>query len=460
MTRSFKIGKKFLTGGKRIKFMKRAVKLRTAFILLLIMSAMLIFLAIALKIQREISLMPDGEYEFPSLYISSELDPFNVERELWHSGQISVRDTTAPFLFENAAVKLRGRGNASWVRGSDKRPLRLRFQMPHAMLDSGYAARDWVLIANLFDLSLIRNHAAFYLADLLDGMNWTPFSRFVHLYINDEYKGVYQLVDERDVGPGRIQLEFHPEPASSEYLFELDGAVTTWLNEKTSGNVEDVDFFGVDEKAYDIHFPKSGDWNGHLEYLRDFVLNAKEIIKTHDYNAIAAIIDIPSFVDFYIVQELFKNADVGNRSMFFQLKGHGKTRRIHFGPVWDFDRSSGNMLHWNEPTHIYAGERCGWLSELIATPEIFDLVKKRWNEIAPGPVAQLIEHIGYLMDNYEEAFERNFRCYDYIFEAESEPAWFVMLPEETKSLTTFREQSQYFVDWLNSRISWLNNYFS
>jgi hypothetical protein len=401
-------------------------------------------------------LMPDGVQDFPSLHLVSKRDPFDIERELWHDGRLSVRDTTQPYLFENVPVEIRGRGNSSWVRGPEKRPLRLRFRQPRAMLDSGHKARDWVLVANHFDMSLVRNHAAFYLSGLLDGINWTPFSRFVHLYINDDYAGVYELNDERDIGPGRLDLNYHINPALSEYLFEMDGSVTTWIEEQ--GGVESVDFFAVGERAFRIRFPRRRHWKGHIEYLRDFVLNADEIIHSLDYGAIASVIDIPSLVDFYLIQEFFKEIDVGYRSVFLQLRGWGSGRKIYFGPIWDFDRSAGNTIYWTEPRHIFAGRRCSWFSAMLEIPEMVALITERWNEIKSNEIEEMIRYITYLTFHYEKAFERNFERHGHIFGGE--PVWFVMLPEATTSIDTFRGQADYLLDWFYGRVEWLDDYFN
>ena len=406
----------------------------------------------------ELPLMPDGVYDFPSLHLVSELDPFDVERKLWHNARASVRGTTESYLFENVKVQLRGRGNSSWVRGPEKRPLRLRFEEPRALLDSGHKARDWVLIANHFDMALVRNHAAFYLSELLDGIDWTPFSRLVHLYINNDYAGVYQVADERDIGPGRINLNYHPDPALSEYLFEIDGSVTTWIEEK--GGVENVDFFAVDERAFDIRFPKRKYWNGHLEYLRDFTLNVDAVIRSHDYEAIKSVIDIPSFIDFYLIQEFFKEIDIRfpSRSVFLQVRGQGSNRKMYFGPVWDFDRSAGNTLYWTEPRHIFAGHYFDWFREMLEIPEMVDLIIERWNEIKYNEIEEMIRYVAYLTFHYKEAFERNFERHDHIFGGE--PAWFVMLPEATTSIDTFRGQADYLLDWFDGRVMWLDNYFN
>ena len=399
--------------------------------------------------------IPAGVRDFPSLHIYSYLDPFTQLREYWHRGTLSVSGIYEAFLFNDEPVRIRGRGNSTWARGPEKRPLRLRFEEPRTILDSSHSARDWVLIANLFDMSLIRTHLAFYLASRLDGIYWTPFSRIVHLYINGVYQGVYQLADERDVGDNRAQLSFDPDPAVSEYFFEKDGQVSTWLN---AGYVLDVDFFEVDNIAIDIRFPHRRYWDGHLEYLRDFVLNVDETINTRDFEEIVSLIDIDSFIDFYIVQELFKNIDVNRRSVFMQIKGQGDDRRLYFGPVWDFDRSSGNNIYWTTPKYIFAGLYNNWFRNMLEVPEIFDLISIRWNQISNYQVASMIEYAGFLLDNYEESFERNFIRHDHILGGN--PTWFEMLPQETREIDTFAGQIDYLINWFEVRINWLDAFYN
>jgi len=388
-------------------------------------------------------------YNFPVFWLTSELHPFEQERELWHDAFLSDF-----FQFEDIPVRLRGRGNSTWWRGEEKRPLRIRFEEPQTLLGSEHAAADWVLIANLFDLSLLRNHAAFYLADSLDGMDWAPFSRLVHLYINGEYYGVYQLADERDVGPGRAQLTFDVDPAVSEYFFEMDGRPETWL---ADGYVEDVDFFVVGERAYAIRFPHRREFDGHLEYLRDFVRGVDAAVHSRDLDAITAVLDLPSFVDFYLVQELFKNIDSGYRSVFLQVRGAGADRRLYHGPVWDFDRSAGNTLYWTEPNFIHSGVYNIWFRELLEVPAIKRMVIERWNEIQVFAVPGMLEHLDYLVYNYGHAFERNFERH-VIFG--TEPEWFAMLPQATREIDSFQGQAAYLMSWFRSRVHWLDTHFN
>ena len=403
----------------------------------------------------DVTLMPEGVFDFPSLHIQSELCPFDIERELWHDGYLTIEGTTEHFLLTDTPVRLRGRGNSTWIRGPEKRPLRIRFAEAQYFLDSPYPARDWILLANHFDMSLLRNYAAFYLASMLEGMDWTPFTRIVHLYVNGEYRGVYQLTDERDVGVGRADLTFDPDPTLSEYFFELDGHMVGWL---ADGNVENVDFFVAHDRAYDIRFPSRSDRGGHLEYLKDYVIRVGEAAMTHSYSEISALVDIDSLVDFYIVQELFKNIDVGNFSVFMQIRGQGENRRLYFGPVWDFDRSAGNTLYWTEYANLFAVIYNEWFNGFFSAPEIYERRLSRWNELIVGPIPQLLDRLVHLQEHYSDALLRNFVPHYNLFEGE--PEWFDMIPEATREIKSHSGQLEYLIEWLSSRANWLDDYFN
>ena len=388
--------------------------------------------------------------KFPSLHLTSSYDPFAVERSFWHSGTLSLANHAD--AFENVDIRIRGRGNSTWHFGEEKRPLRLRFETPQSFLGSDYIARDWVLISNHFDLTLMRTYLAFYLASLLNGLDWTSSAQFVHLYINGEYVGVYQVSDERDIQPGRMQLIFDENPAVSEYLFELDHSA---INNRTEG----VEFFFADGRPYDIRYPRNDRLSiGHVEYMQDFVENIAEVLRSRDFAAISAVMDIPSFVDFYLVQELFKNTDVGYNSVFMQVRGQGEDRRLYWGPVWDFDRSAGNMYYWHDYHHLHAAVRNHFMRYLMTTPEIFALVAERWEEISENQVKQMIAHIEYLAYTYEAEFARNFEAFP-VWEAPL-PSWMTkMLPTHLHEIDSWSGQIEFLLEWFEGRIWWMNQMF-
>jgi len=423
------------------------------------------------------TLMPEGIYDFPTLRIVSINDPFTQHRTYWHGGFALVSGASEEYNFGPTAVSLRGRGNSTWYHGEEKRPLRLRFNHPRPMLDSGHAATDWILLANLFDMSLLRNYAALYLAAGLENLDFTPFTRFVHLYVNDEYMGVYQLTDERDVIPGRMPLNFRDDAAESDHFFRMDAHVAGNVRRREGAvNIEGIDYFRAVDRIFEPRGVPRRNREAHTEYMRQFVIRVYEVAHRRNFEEISAIIDLPSFVDFYIVNEFLKNIDIGANSVFMSIRSadnvydpstyeptddalHRSARRLHFGPVWDFDRSAGNTIYWYEPENIFATEKNPLFYELLAVPEIFEMIAARWQEIRHEQIHELLTHLEYLAHNYAAAFERNFVPHPHIFCPDYEPAWFRMVPPVKRDIHSFAEQAEYLLWWLHSRAAWLDEYF-
>lgn len=389
--------------------------------------------------------------DFPSLHITSELHPFEQEREFWHPGALSLTSANDDWNFDNVNVRLRGRGNSTWIQTRSKRPLRIRFETPRIMFDSGYAHSDWILLANAFDHSLLRTHFAFTFADLLGGTGFVPSAQFIHLYINGQYVGVYQLVDERNVAPGRGDIVVDPDPAISEYWLELDMRTT--------------DFFRVNGRWYDIRYP-SGNvlTDEHIDYAYQYIQSVSEAIRSRDWQKITQLIDVPSFISFYIMHEITVNADLRFSSLFMQILGQGEERRLRMGPFWDFDLSMGNVslnrtvvenyFPYNyEPYGIWAAVRHYWFANLLQVPEFHALVLDRWNDVVEYEFPKAVASIEYMVTNYRVAFERNFEVHDVLGRRGA------LYPSPSRyQIDTFIGQVEFLVDWLNRRVEWLNNF--
>ncbi|MCL2378451.1 MAG: CotH kinase family protein [Defluviitaleaceae bacterium] len=399
----------------------------------------------------------EGYIGFPSLHIVSDYDPFAVARSFWHNGVVTLWGADETYNFNNAAVSIRGRGNTAW--SSEKMPLQLRFPEPRTMFGSEYAHREWILLANLFDPALTRNHNALYLSSLLENLDFTPWAQFVHLYVNGEYMGLYQLTDDKTPAPGRGPLVFDPDPAISEFMFEMDSRL---LDGPAAGLDPNLDFFtagvGEEERAYYIHFPMHSNWDGHLEYLRGHIRYVDDIIRSRGFEAIAQVIDIPSFLDFFLVQEFMKNADVGVYNVFMSLRGQGEERRVYFGPVWDFDRSAGNAIYLADYTHVHAAVHNNWFRHLLSTPEIFAMAGERWLQIKDGLIRQMIDNAAYITTSYEASFLRNFERHS-ILGASPEPDWFAVIPQQIREIGTFYGQIEYLLDWYEKRVYGLTAFF-
>lgn len=394
--------------------------------------------------------------EFPVVHLVTPQHPFN-DRNLWQEGTITITNMDKSQFADvedlhETDVRVRGRGNSTWWMDSQKKPLRLRFEQPHSVLGSQHKATDWILLSNQFDPSLLRNYSALYFAKhLQSSMQFVPMARNVHLYINDAYVGVYLLTDERDVSDGRLELMHDSNPEVSEYLIELD------FRAHENGS-ENVNFVKVNNRLYDIRFPSQKRLTPHhVDYIKNYISQVSLAIQSEDFATIISLIDVATWVDFYLVQEFFMNKDVYQSSVFMSIQGQGNERRIHMGPVWDFDLAAGNMRYQLGGTHpegLYVARVHYWYAHLMNIPEFYNAVALRWLELNDSAIpTKTINHIKDTARTFHNEFLRNF---------ERHPILGTSLgfnSAHIASITSFEGQVDFLTDWLRRRSNWLTARF-
>jgi hypothetical protein len=180
---------------------------------------------------------------------------------------ITLENADESYCFENVDAEIRGRGNSSW--GMAKKSYRIKFAEKRSMFGSDYEAKSWTLIANHCDKSLSRNALAYEMAQSFDGLDFSSMNEFVELYLDGEYKGVYLLCDQIEVGEGRVDIgeEFCDDPSQMGFLIELDSRA----NEEGK---EGYDYVLLDyDRPYLIKSPDSTtpayDPDVHLKYVTD-----------------------------------------------------------------------------------------------------------------------------------------------------------------------------------------------
>jgi len=418
-------------------------------------------------------------YDFYSFHITTIGDgvPFTV-RELWIDSVFTLVNNNGDVQFEDADGRIRGRGNTTWRNSylREKRPLRVRFDgdvRQRQMAGSEHAARNWILRSNHMDKSLMRDYSAFFLGSLLPGMYWSPFANFVHLYVNDEYMGVYLLADERDVGPNRAQLVSNSNPAVCEFFLEMD-----WRNYRNDA-VEGVDFIRVNtspdgpredyppssvragvfdrDHLYEIRWPGNDVLTeAHFDYVVDYLTAVGVALRAGDMAEIERLVCIDSLIDFYLVQELFQNVDAGFSSIFMQIRGQGESRRLELGPLWDFDVAAGNAdwMSNQTPYRLYVSRRWYWARAIHQTPALREHMIQRWNAIFVPATLEMLAHIQQIAIDYQAAFERNFERFDIL------GVYVWPNPPQVVEIDTFMGQVDYLVDFLYRRMNYLDEYFN
>ncbi|MDB5838176.1 MAG: Spore coat protein CotH, partial [Herminiimonas sp.] len=149
---------------------------------------------------------PGGEAQativLPRIYIATEGGAEVANTEDYLNATLRVVSGNGTEVMQ-APTEIRGRGNTTW--GMPKKPYRLKLGQAASLLGMP-AERDWALLANYADKSLVRNKLAMNLGEQV-GLPYNPRSRFFELYFNDTYQGVYQLFEHVKTGPDRVNVE-------------------------------------------------------------------------------------------------------------------------------------------------------------------------------------------------------------------------------------------------------------
>lgn len=275
------------------------------------------------------------------------------------------------------SVQIKGRGNSTW--NQYKRPYKLKFAEKRGVMGMP-ENKHWVLLANYLDRSFVRNATAFQLG-ALTRLAWTPRSQFVELVLNGQYIGLYQLTEQVRIGKDRVDIkEIKPADVSGEkltggYLIEIDHRYTE------GGEVGFTTSEGVPVAVNDPEEPQPEQ----LAYIRDYVQDFEDRLFSDDFRdpvlGWAAVVDVDTLVDWYIVNEYTKNADAYFSSSYM-YKDRGK--KLAFGPLWDFDISAGNPISESPlpPEGWWVADRI-WPARLFEDPAFARAVAVRWFQLLP-----------------------------------------------------------------------------
>lgn len=373
------------------------------------------------------SALADG---FPSFSIYTENEAAVESKEEYVNCYVNAGE-----LIEEPA-QIRGRGNSTWLN-SEKKSYRVKFDEKQNPFNTGdKTERDWVLLSNHFDKSLLRNYTALLLASRLDGLEASVNLQNVHLYLNEQYMGVYLLCERIEANSCGLDID-----ESEGFLLEMD---TYAAGEGT---------FVVGDKTYVIQSDYTD--QEQIDEIYAYIDELDTAIMIEDEDTIREYMDIDSWIDAYIVEEFIMNTDVGFSS--FYLYRTDENSKLYAGPLWDFDLSSGNQYETNGGSYegLYAADIRGnhldhqWFSWLMRMEWFSDAVYLRWFEIS-SIVQGVIDEAEELSEHYADDFERNFERWPVL----RSRIW--LEPDELLELNSHAEHSVYLINWLNARKNWLD----
>ena len=241
-------------------------------------------------------------------------------------------------LLSKKDTECKGRGNASW--NFPKKPMRLKFPKKQTVLpDAPAKCKKWTLINNYGDKSLMRNKIAFHMSRGI-GLSYTPYCQFVDLIFNGEYQGCYQLCDQVEVNPGRVEItEMTPDDIEGEaltggYFIEIDA----YANQEASW------FESLRGIPVTIKSPDEDEITPEQSaYIKDYFNKFETAVFTYGFTSETTgyrkYLNLDSFLQYFIVGELDGNTDYF--WSIYMSKERGEEKFV-VGPVWDVDLGFDN----------------------------------------------------------------------------------------------------------------------
>lgn len=353
----------------------------------------------------------------------------------------TVTDVYGNTVLQDEAAQVRRHGNST--QQVDKRSYKLKLSESADLLGLG-KGKNWVLLSNVFDKTLLRNRLMYDLAGEI-GLAYSSKSTAVDVYLGNDYRGSYLLTEPAEIGSDRVDIHM----ADNEFLLELEQPFRLPEGVLIRTPLLDIQF-GIDGCDY---LPAD-----QRDYLNNLFLKAETALTSHDRAAAEQYFDIASFVDMYIVNEFSKNADTNIASTRFYVKDG----RIYAGPVWDFDMSCGNDCTVADFRHKYnntqPSKTDGWYAAVLWYKEFakcdwFDqLFAERYLELQPI-LLNLCEdnelgqnRIDVLTSAMPDSINRNFS----LWPVGTRAYHFERFPE-----STYEGNVEFLRTWLKERNDWI-----
>ena len=385
------------------------------------------------------------KHSLPVIYIETENKQPITSKEEYIQGtfQMDADHINKNYSVERESMRIRGRGNSTW-KLFNKKAYRIKFDEKVSILGLK-PNRDWVLLANYSDQSLIRNYVATEMGKKLSNLKFTPSSYPVDVFVNGEYMGVYSIGEQIEVAKSRVNIDEDYNDPDTGYLLEVGG----------TDNVLElgIDFFhATNLKWIAIKSPDTRQMTKeHFKFISEYTKKTDHAIINHlDYEN---YIDVYSLIDWVILHEFTCNLDSGFRRSCFLYKEKGG--KLHMGPIWDFDLAFGNYFRDSSYDKWFTcgGETLGytWTTYLYDNPSFTKLYKKRWNEVKKTLKETALNTIENGKEMVYDSQKYNFQKWDQILGQKTS-----LQPDHMKDLKTFEEHIDYLTEFINSRYEWLD----
>ena len=310
---------------------------------------------------------------------------------------------------------------------------------------------EWALHGPFLDKTLIRNYMWYNIAG--EVMDYSPNVRFFELILNGEYRGLYLATEMITAGKdgSRLSLSVNKKDNTfSGYALRLDWGDTDEANKL-------YPFTNYTTRAKTQHELVYPGTKNITEELKEAIKNEfslfEKTLYSYDYNnekyGYKNYIDVDSFVDYFLINELTCNYDAGALSTYIYKDTSGKYKMC----VWDFNSACDFYQEQSMPINEFRLNSVIWFQMLFMDDEFTDKVIKRYSELRKtvfseeylfGFIDDTVKYLGPAIkrnyDKWGHTFDKN---YDLLHPAQRNPRNY---EESIKQLRSFLTKRLAFMD--------------
>jgi len=312
---------------------------------------------------------------------------------------------------------------------------------------------DWIMHGPYSDKSLIRNALTFEIGR--DMMDYASRTRFCELVINNDYRGIYVLMEKIKRDNNRVDIanlrptDIAGDELTGGYVIQIDRDDPAITGDGWRSPYGSFPFYAYHSPSDNKLVPIQ------KTYIQNWITDFELAMTKPDFNStFENYIDLTSFVDYFLINELAKHIDAFKLSFYMYKRKDSNGGKLHMGPIWDFNLSYGNFNFGCSPDPNGWIYNCTadafWLNKIMGIPAVQDRMYCRWVELRLQKLSNtlLMNRIDTMVAELGTAVDRNFNKFD-ILGTYVWPNNFIG--------NTHVEEINFLKTWLGQRLNWMDN---
>jgi hypothetical protein len=328
---------------------------------------------------------------------------------------------------------------------------------------------DWILYAPYTDKAMLRNVLTYKLGNELG--RWAPRTQFCEVVLNDQYIGVYVLMERIKTNPGRVNIDqlLYEDTLDNHltggYIVKVDkttaGGVIAWTSPYLCQSP------GTGPIKYQMHDPDISQMHpSQLSYIENYITDWEDALKSNSFTdpiiGYKPFIDVGSFIDYFLMTEISKNVDGYRISTFLHKQRFSEGGKLVAGPLWDYNIAWGNANYcqggntngWEINFNSICGGSGGlqnpfWWKRMLEDELFANEVNCRWtalrqNIFSDSAILNYIDSVALIL---EEPAIRHYQKW---------PILGTYVWPNNYIGQTFQDEINYLKTWITNRMAWMD----